>query len=376
MASLSRRKERGNRYQLHYVDVDGTRFRIDTGTADKKIAELWLKKTEDLLSQAKLGIIPKVGRIDIGAVAGRKAEAKSSLSLEEFKEKYEHRCRNDIELSASSISNNNLAFRALISVVGNKGLAELTDEDIVSWKTVMLRQEKSRTTVAIYFRHLRAAFNRAVKWNLLSSNPFLLVQETKDKQQKGQSKDMAYEEVRVLLKGIEKVGNIQFGNYIRFLLYTGCRRTEVLYLKWEDIDLEGRKMKIFAEKTNRELEIPISKALMQVIEGMEGKKEGYVFQTHSTRRGANKKEKPWHKDFPSHHFKAYIKALGLPEHYTLHSLRHTYTNYLLQRGVPLDIVQKLLGHSSVRTTADNYDHTLPLHFRAQADLVDFEQDQA
>ena len=40
----------------------------------------------------------------------------------------------------------------------------------------------------------------------------------------------------------------------------------------------------------------------------------------------------------------------------------------------MDIVQKLLGHASSRTTSENYDHTIALHFRDQADLVDFEKE--
>jgi hypothetical protein len=38
-------------------------------------------------------------------------------------------------------------------------------------------------------------------------------------------------------------------------------------------------------------------------------------------------------------------------------------------------VQKLLGHSSPRTTSENYDHSIAVHFRAQADLVDFEDEE-
>jgi integrase len=373
MPSLRRRKDRGNRYQLHYVDVDGTRYRIDTKTSDLKIAKLFKNKAEDLLSQAKLGIILKVGRIDADTIAGKTKE-ETSLTLEEFREKYQQRCKEDLDLSDSTIENNNLAFKSLIGVVGDIFIDVLTDENIVLWKTTMLHRGRSRTTVGIYFRHLRAAFNRAVKWKLTESNPFLLVEETKDKGRKPK-KDMSIEEVRRLLSAIDETGDYKFGIYIKFLLYTGCRRTEVLYLKWEDIDLEQNKLLIYQEKTKRELEIPIIKALRRIIEEMEMQSSGFVFQTYSHSRGARRKKKPWNKDYVSHHFKGYIRALGLPAQYTLHSIRHTYTNLLLKKGVPLDIVQKLLGHTSVRTTGTHYDHTVALHFRDYAEsLSDFEEE--
>jgi len=102
---------------------------------------------------------------------------------------------------------------------------------------------------------------------------------------------------------------------------------------------------------------------------MEIKETGFVFQSKSKSKGAHKKDQSWHKSFVSHHFKAYINSLKMPDFYTLHSLRHTFTNQLLQKGVPREFVQKLLGHSSERTTAESYDHTLPLHFRDQVELM-------
>lgn len=100
--------------------------------------------------------------------------------------------------------------------------------------------------------------------------------------------------------------------------------------------------------------------------------EGYVFQTSSGSRGAKFKEQPWHESYVTHAFKKHVLAAGLATHYSLHSLRHTYATYLRQRGVPLDIVQKPLGHASPRVTSDSYDHSIALHFREQADMVDFE----
>jgi len=135
------------------------------------------------------------------------------------------------------------------------------------------------------------------------------------------------------------------------------------------------KLVIYAEKSKKDMEIPINKALLSVIQNMEVREEGYVFPTQSTGRGVKKGERPWSRDYVTHHFKAYIRALGLSENYTLHSLRHTYTTYLRQKGVPLDIIYRLLGHSSPAVTDEHYDHSIALHFRAQADLVDFEEDE-
>lgn len=371
MAQLRKRDDREGKWFLDYRDVDGTRYRIDTGTKDKRVADLWLKKAEELVSQARLGIIPKVGRLDADVLAGREKK-KDSLTLEEFKKQHEDRCRHDLELSEGTISIYNLAIDSFQRVAGNKFIDEITDEDVRRWKRALDKQGRSKTTLSIYHRQLRAAFNRSVKWKFTKANPFGMVEVSKGRQIEPGEKDMSYEEVRQLLKTIDENGEERFALYVRFILYTGCRRNEILFLLWENIDMENLCLKVRAQKTSKSLLLPINKALKRVLDEVELKGKGYVFQTESTSRGVKLKDQPWHKDWVTWHFKQFVMKAGLPGHYSLHSLRHTYATYLHQKGVPIDIIQKLLGHASPRTTSDNYDHSIALHFRAQADMVDFE----
>jgi len=57
-------------------------------------------------------------------------------------------------------------------------------------------------------------------------------------------------------------------------------------------------------------------------------------------------------------FKRYIRQAGLNNDLKFHSLRHTYASYLVQGGVSLYVVQKLLGHSDIKTT-EIYAHLSP-----------------
>ena len=373
MASL---RQRSNGFWfLEYRDIDGQRYRVSTGTQDEKKAKLWLNKVDELLPLAKLGIIPKVGRVDADVIAGRKKESveeKDSLTLNEFREKYEDRARHDLELSQGSIDLSNLAFNSLQKVIGNKYLDEITDDEVIAWKRRLTGRGIAKATQAIYHRQLRAAFNRAIKWGFAPKNPFASVEVAKVPRPE-KTKDMTLEEVQQLLKAAEEKGDHEFADYLRFVLYLGARRNEALFLRWEHLNLEEMTVRLYAQKTRRTLVLPINKALQRVIEEMEVEKEGYIFKTQSNSRGARKKGKPWHPDSVSHWFKKYVDELGLPSHYSLHSLRHTYATHLRSQGVPLDIVQKLLGHASPLTTEKNYDHTIALHFRKFADLLDVEE---
>jgi len=247
----------------------------------------------------------------------------------------------------------------------------VSDEDIADFKTEMVKDGYSRNSVALYFRHLKAGFKRAVTWDIIEKTPFDRVENIRLNEARSENKrdrSIPLEYIRKLLEKMEEEQDSDFANYVRFLLYTGARRCEILYSRWEDIDLPQGKMIIYQEKNKKTLEIPINSSLLDVIRSMEIKDSGFVFQSKSKSKGAFKKDESWHKDFVSHHFRWYVDKLGLPS-YTLHGLRHTFTNQLLQKGVPREFVHKLLGHSSERTTAENYDRTLPLHFRDQVELV-------
>ena len=184
---------------------------------------------------------------------------------------------------------------------------------------------------------------------------------------------MSIDEVQQLLCAIDEAQDLQFGFYIRMILYTGCRRNEILHLRWEDIDLENLTVNIYAQKTSKVMLLPINKALRRVLDEVEIKETGYLFPTNSTMKRLKDKDVPFNKSYVTHRFKAYVRECGLSEEFHLHSLRHSYSTHLIQKGVPIDIVQKLLGHSSPQITADNYDHSVALHFRSQADMVDFEE---
>ncbi len=63
--------------------------------------------------------------------------------------------------------------------------------------------------------------------------------------------------------------------------------------------------------------------------------------------------KPYTTVYVSHIFKQAIRDLGLPEELHLHSTRHTFAGLLVQSGVPIYSVSKLLGHASVQMTQVN-----------------------
>jgi|GEM_PF-2369087 integrase/recombinase XerD len=357
MPTINPRPDRGGKYQLRYQDVDGAYYRIDTGTTDVKVARVWLTEAEKRLSLAKIGQTGKVGKITIHDVMGISRRDQAAVKMSVYRNDYIDRCRHELEMSDSTLELIGNAFDSFLGIVPDRKIGDIKSEHIRKWKREV---QVSKTTVAIYQRTLRAAFARAAKWEMIAKNPFEGIEVPKTDVVRPH---MTYEHVRLLLETIDEPWYLM---YIRFLLYTGKRRNEILHLKSpDDIDTENWVLRIWESKTRRHTEIPIGKALRETID-WDNLNTGYVFDSFKI------PGRPWGEYTVSHKFKVVCQKAGLPDTYSLHSIRHTYATHLRSKGVPRDIVQALLGHTSPDTTAV-YDHTVALHFRNFADMVDFEE---
>ena len=373
MPSIRPRDDMGGKFELDFTDIDGRRYRIDTGTTDEKVAKMWLQESERRLSLARLGVIPKVGRMTRDMVAGKSvAEAPKRLRLSLWEKEYTDRCEHDLELAPNSLDAIRWAFASLRGVVGNPYIDSITEDHVRKWKRVLIAEEKSRNTVSIYQRTLKTSFNRAVKWKIIETSPFADVELPSARKRGKTKKSMDFDEVRTILNLVQ---DREFKRYVQFILYTACRRSEILYLKREDLNLDQRVVYIYAQKPQLHLALPINRALWRVIQEMiengELPESGYIFRSKS--QTGEILDKPWHPTTTTHRFKKLLRLAGLSEDYSLHSCRHTYATFLRSKGVPRDIIQRLLGHTSVQTT-DHYDHSDALFFRQFADMVDFEAD--
>jgi len=153
---------------------------------------------------------------------------------------------------------------------------------------------------------------------------------------------------RKQIKAIKKYAhknNYEMWRIIICALYTGCRREEILDMRWQN--KKGNIIHVIG-KGDKERIIPIhtSGELKEALGEL--KDFGPIF-------------KQWHKDTISKKCKEIFRACNLPEKLHFHNLRHSAATYLLSNGVELSVVQKLLGHADIRTTqiyADVLDEVL------------------
>lgn len=128
---------------------------------------------------------------------------------------------------------------------------------------------------------------------------------------------------------------------IRLLLFTGCRRGEILELKWSDVDLENGLLDLPESKTGRKT-IVLNAPARQVLTELEKQKTGEYVVT------GRYKDKPL-VGLP-HAWIRIRRRAGL-DGVRLHDLRHSYASTGAGLGASLPVIGALLGHTVAQTTA-------------------------
>ena len=134
---------------------------------------------------------------------------------------------------------------------------------------------------------------------------------------------------------------------IRLLMLTGCRRSEILNLRWDDVDHTSRELRLRDAKTGPRM-VPLTTPALRVLDGIERSKgTPWVFP------GQNGASRPL--NLTSYWERIRTRA-GLDD-VRIHDLRHSYASRALALGEGLSAIGKLIGHSKISTTA-RYAHLM------------------
>ena len=286
---------------------------LEEGPATKpgKRASTW----ENDGSNLKRHIRPLLGRKVANLVT--KAEAAKAIQ--------------DITLGKTAASEKSKKLRGRAIVTGGAGVARRT-----------------RTTTA-------AMFSWGMEHGLVKVNPFAAVKMSTPPQRE---RFLSREEAGRLLEALDaveadKTVNPAFCDAIRLLLLTGARKTEILGLKWSEVNTERKSLLLPPERTkaggqNGERRIMLSPAALEILKSRrpeKAKPEQFVFPAI---RGDG------HVIGVRRAFaKACVQAKL--EGVRIHDLRHSFASFAIADGASLFLVGKLLGHASARTS-ERYAH--------------------
>lgn len=144
-------------------------------------------------------------------------------------------------------------------------------------------------------------------------------------------------EAQRLIAGAVAFRDRRFGVYIRLLIESGARRSEVLERTWEEIDLAKCEIYVGKTKTGTKRVLHFSPETAAMMKRIWPTRDGMLFGSVRTPGKPTEYKKSW---------KMLAQSIGRPE-LRLHDLRHYRAKQMIASGVPIAVAAQALGHSSL-----------------------------
>lgn len=337
--------KRGRFWYADYT-VNGKR-RMKSFGRHKNMAELFVKDLELKSMRGELRIVEE------------------KISVSEFFQRYIEYCKSNKAAYTAFVDTKRISAweRYLNECGGVTRLKDITPLVVEGFKSQILAKGDSPTTFNRYLELLKASLNKAVEWALLRENRLKNFKRLKSDRSR-QVRFLNNDEIRLVLK----VADNFMRRVILILLYTGLRRSELVYLEWKDIDFANGLIHVqskpefgFHPKSYKPRSIPMCDELRNMLLDMP-QAGRFVLDN-----GNNQ---------PLHHQGTYLKMLkriykkaGI-EGANLHTLRHTFASHLIMKGVDPRTVQEYLGHSTIQIT-EKYSHLSKSHKREAIKILSF-----
>lgn len=155
-----------------------------------------------------------------------------------------------------------------------------------------------------------------------------------------------------------------WGSISEFAIYTGLRPGEIFNLKCSNIDFKSRSFHIFDSKSY-DRSVPFNKASERIAAEFHTKPTAYLFSNNGMK--INEVSKIYRKTVNDAGLNEGVNDVRLKV--VFRTLRHTFASWLVQHGVELERVSKLLGHSSLQMTM-RYAHLAPKNFQNSISVLD------
>lgn len=237
-------------------------------------------------------------------------------------------------------------------------------KDLVKLDTERIRINLSKKLSAQTVKHilslLRRIINHGVTMGYVTPLSFKITMPRVDNIK---TEDLTPSQLKRLLKELDKTSHKTAAAVMRFALFTGMRKGEILKLKWSDIDMHRRFIWIRHSKGGKSQKIPLNTSVRDVIKGVQRTDAEYLFPSPRSKTGhITNIDKPVRK----------IKETArLPAHFRpMHGLRHLFASTLASSGkVDMYVLQKLLTHKTPEMT-QRYSHLRDSALREASNTID------
>ena len=195
-----------------------------------------------------------------------------------------------------------------------------------------------------YANFLKTLFNFAVNLGWIEKNPMAL---WKKQHEPKQTRELDVGDIQKIIDNSPP--HLAWALTVAY--NTGARTgiSELLSLKWSDVDFEQKRLHIFSHKTKKERWIPLSPEFLEQMRQKKAESKcDYIISYNG------KRVKSLRKSFNN----ACAKA-GITYPVRMYDIRHRFASELIKSKVPVGVVSRAIGHSRVSTTTDVYLEVLP-----------------
>ncbi|MFC2169417.1 tyrosine-type recombinase/integrase [Acidobacteriota bacterium] len=242
------------------------------------------------------------------------------------------------------------SIKNLLSSFRGKSLVSITPDLVEKYKAKR-KTAVSPATINRELACLKNMFTKAIEWGKVEVNPVKAVKLLKENNIK--ERILTNEEIEMLIKAASS----HLKPILIIALNTGMRKSEILSLKWENINYAKGFIFIEDSKSGKSRKIPMNKTVHNTLRAIK-KISGYIFYNPETKNSI----KNVRKSFKTACKKANIYDLRL------HDLRHTTATKMIEVGVDLVTVSKILGHSTIQMTM-RYAHPTPENIKRAVDKL-------
>lgn len=308
----------GDIYYADYRNTRGRRIRVSLETTNLRVAQL---KYADLIH--KRNIVNEQHIVDI--------------EWEMFKVKLFKFMA--AERSKNTATWTKLAIKHLEELQHPRLLRDVTPVLLQKVKERMIEDGFGKHNVNRCMQALKAIMHLGEKWELAPKQDWSII--SKLKTPKGRVVFHTNDEIERLLAACPSDG---WRLVVLLGVDAGLRRGEIAHLRWIDVDFDNNQIYVAPDKTDRHRFVPMTKTLRNALEkAKNGPKSEFVINV-----GWGKGSHRDSKDFLTAYYREIARKAQVPSF--LHKLRHTFASQLVENGVDLYTVSKLLGHSSIKMT--------------------------
>tara|TARA_Y100000593_G_scaffold29455_1_gene58526 strand:- start:1944 stop:3104 length:1161 start_codon:yes stop_codon:yes gene_type:complete len=273
--------------------------------------------------------------------------------------------------------------------LGKRNLQDIKSRDIFNlYSNIRKTTNAKEGTLKIVHAYIRKMFNFAVDLEYINRSPMAKVSAPKADKEKFTV--WTPEQVEEFLN-FSRAKNIWTYFPMALTVMTGLRRSEVLGLKWEDVDfargvinltrtvheISGQQFPVIQHgKTAKAMTtIPVPVVALNILKEIQGthisiksevgniwNKEGWVFVL-----AEGSLLKP---NWLTTSFRRNLEKLNLPKPMNIKGFRHLFATFLLQKNAHPKVVQELMRHSTFKLTMDTYSHVVESIGREAVSLID------